>query len=48
MYLDSLKENGGEFTKKYVALPNHSEHREHQTGLTIDLAKNQKIYINII
>lgn len=31
---DSLRENGREFTKKYVAAPFHSEH---QTGLAIDL-----------
>lgn len=36
IYNDSLEENGVEFTKKYVALPNHSEH---QTGLAIDLGK---------
>lgn len=35
---DSLKENGAEFTRKYVALPDHSEH---QTGLAIDLGLNQ-------
>ena len=35
IYRDSLKENGFDFTRKYVALPNHSEH---QTGLAIDLA----------
>lgn len=35
---DSLRENGEEFTRKYVALPNHSEH---QTGLAIDLGLNQ-------
>lgn len=35
---DSLKENGEEFTRKYVALPNHSEH---QTGLAIDLGLNR-------
>lgn len=34
-----LKENGIEFTKKYVAIPGHSEH---QTGLAIDLGKTQK------
>ncbi|MCM1134353.1 MAG: M15 family metallopeptidase [Clostridium sp.] len=39
IYRDSLKENGEEFTKKYVALPNHSEH---QTGLAIDLGLNLK------
>lgn len=38
IYEDSLKENGNEFTDKYVALPNHSEH---QTGLAIDLALKQ-------
>lgn len=37
IYEGSLKENGEEFTKKFVALPNHSEH---QTGLAIDLALN--------
>lgn len=31
---DSLRENGAEFTKTYVALPGHSEH---QSGLAIDL-----------
>lgn len=34
----SLRESGKEFTMKYVALPNHSEH---QTGLAIDLGLNQ-------
>ena len=34
IYNTSLKDNGEEFTRKYVALPNHSEH---QTGLAIDL-----------
>ncbi|AEY66221.1 M15 family metallopeptidase [Clostridium sp. BNL1100] len=38
IYNDSMKENGEEFTSKYVALPNHSEH---QTGLAIDVAKNE-------
>ncbi len=37
IYESSLKENGEEFTKKFVALPNASEH---QTGLAIDLALN--------
>lgn len=36
---DSMRENGEEFTMKYVALPNHSEH---QTGLAIDLGLNQE------
>ncbi len=34
IYQDSLAENGPEFTRKFVALPGHSEH---QTGLAIDL-----------
>ena len=34
IYSDSLREYGIEFTGKYVALPNHSEH---QTGLAVDL-----------
>ena len=38
IYDSSLKENGEEFTKKFVALPNASEH---QTGLAIDLALNE-------
>ena len=37
IYKNSIIENGIDFTKKYVALPNHSEH---QTGLAIDLAMN--------
>lgn len=39
IYEDSLKENGRDFTEKYVALPGHSEH---QTGLAIDLALKQE------
>lgn len=39
IYNDSLERNGREFTEKYVALPNHSEH---QTGLAIDLALKQE------
>lgn len=35
----SLRENGGEFTRKFVALPDCSEH---QTGLAIDLALNSE------
>lgn len=35
---DSLSENGLDFTKKYVAVPGHSEH---QTGLAVDLAENK-------
>ncbi len=38
IYNASLKDNGEEFTRKYVALPNHSEH---QTGLAIDLGLNK-------
>ena len=38
IYESSLKENGEEFTRKFVALPNASEH---QTGLAIDLALNE-------
>ncbi len=38
IFNDSMNENGEEFTSKYVALPNHSEH---QTGLAIDVAKNE-------
>ena len=36
---DSRRDNGEEFTRKYVALPNHSEH---QTGLAIDLGSNEE------
>lgn len=36
---DSLRENGAEFTGKYVAIPGHSEH---QTGLAIDLGLKQE------
>lgn len=39
IYDSSLKDNGEDFTRKYVALPNHSEH---QTGLAIDLGLNKK------
>lgn len=37
IYKDSLYNNGIEFTNRYVALPQHSEH---QTGLAIDLGLN--------
>lgn len=37
IYEASLLDNGAEFTAKYVAFPNHSEH---QSGLAIDLALN--------
>lgn len=36
---DTLRESGPEFTKKFVAVPGHSEH---QTGLAIDLGLKQK------
>ena len=39
IYDGSLKDNGEDFTRKYVALPNHSEH---QTGLAIDLGLIEK------
>jgi len=39
IYENSLRENGKEFTAKYVALPDCSEH---QTGLAIDLGLNQE------
>lgn len=35
IYAQSLSENGSDFTRKFVALPGHSEH---QTGFAIDLA----------
>lgn len=38
IYEGSLRENGPEFTAKYVAMPGHSEH---QTGLAIDLGLRQ-------
>ena len=44
IYNDSLKDNGLKFTKKYVALPNASEH---ETGLAIDLGVKDED-INII
>ena len=38
IFNDSIRDNGLEFTEKYVALPNASEH---QTGLAIDLGLNE-------
>lgn len=35
IFQKSLSDNGEEFTKKFVALPGHSEH---ETGLAVDLA----------
>lgn len=40
LFQDSLLENGRDFTERYVAFPNCSEH---QTGLAIDLAENQPV-----
>lgn len=37
MYINSLRDNGETFTKKFVALPDCSEH---QTGYAVDLAEN--------
>ena len=39
IYASSLAENGEEFTRSYIALPDCSEH---QTGLAIDLALNRE------
>ncbi len=39
IYAHSLKENGKDYTEKFVALPGFSEH---QTGLAIDLALKQE------
>lgn len=39
IYSKSLQDNGIEYTKKFVAVPHHSEH---QTGLAIDLGLNLK------
>lgn len=39
IYASSLEENGADFTRQYVALPNCSEH---QTGFAIDLGLNQE------
>ena len=39
IYTESLRDNGMEYTKKFVAVPYHSEH---QTGLAIDLGLNQE------
>ena len=38
IYEESLRENGPEFTARFVAMPGHSEH---QTGLAIDLGLRQ-------
>lgn len=39
LYAQSLEKRGALFTKKYVALPNHSEH---QTGLAIDVGLSKR------
>lgn len=39
IFRHSIEENGETFTRKYVALPDHSEH---QTGLAIDLGLNKE------
>ena len=39
IYADSLREQGEDFTRKYVAIPGCSEH---QTGLAIDLAEKKE------
>lgn len=39
IFEESLRENGADFTHRFVALPNCSEH---QTGLAIDLAENRR------
>lgn len=39
IYTQSLAENGAAFTRRFVALPGHSEH---QTGFAIDLGLNQE------
>lgn len=36
---ESMTQNGEEFTRKFVAVPGHSEH---QTGYAVDLARNTK------
>lgn len=40
IYINSLRDNGDVFTKKYVALPDCSEH---QTGLAVDLAETSEV-----
>ncbi len=39
IYEESLRDNGPEFTARFVALPGHSEH---ETGLAIDLGLRQQ------
>lgn len=40
IYKTSLRDSGEDFTRKFVALPDHSEH---QTGLAIDLALKKEV-----
>lgn len=40
IFRTSLEENGEEFTRRFVAVPNHSEH---QTGLAVDLGLKQEV-----
>lgn len=40
IYKVSLRDSGKDFTRKFVALPNHSEH---QTGLAIDLGLKKEV-----
>lgn len=39
IYRDTLRQHGKEYTRKFVAVPGCSEH---QSGLAVDLAKNQE------
>ena len=40
LYADSVRDNGLEFTQKYVALPGCSEH---ETGLAIDVGETSSV-----
>lgn len=40
IYEESLRENGPEFTARFVAMPGHSEH---QTGLAVDLGLRRQL-----
>lgn len=40
IYIQSLKDNGRDFTEQFVALPGHSEH---QTGMAIDLGVKKEV-----
>ena len=41
LYLNSLNRNGEQYTEKYVAKPNYSEH---QTGLAVDISSKSNGY----